>query len=114
MERIQEVEEVMLARFGGRRGLLVTVIGVFLETYPETLAWIREAIFRRDAIGLEDAAHKLKGAVGNLMKGRAFELARDLEHMGREGRWDDVDETHAALEKEMERLDRTLRIVARA
>ncbi len=102
----------MLARFGGRRQLLVNVIGVFLESYPDTLASIRRAVAQRDANGLEESAHRMKGAICNLAKGRAYDAARELELMGREESWEDVDETFAALEKEMDRLDDTLRTVA--
>lgn len=110
-DRIRREEEEMLARFGGRRQLLVTVIGVFQESYPEMLASLRDAAAKRDATGLENTAHKLKGAICNLIKGPAYDRARDLEFMGREERWEEVHETLAALEIEMERLKDTLEAV---
>ena len=102
----------MLARFGGRRQILVNVIGVFLESYPETMASLRDAVAAHDAVGVEESAHKLKGAICNLAWGSAFDAARDLEKMGREGRWDEVDQTFAVLEAEMERFDDTIRAIA--
>jgi HPt (histidine-containing phosphotransfer) domain-containing protein len=113
-ERIRNEEEQMLARFGGRRQILVNVIGVFLESYPETMASLRDAVAAHDAAGVEESAHKLKGAICNLAWGKAFDTARDLEHMGREGRSDEVDETFAILEAEMERFEDTLRAIVQS
>lgn len=103
----------MLSRFGGRRQILLNVIGVFLESYPETMASLRDAVAARDAEGVEASAHKLKGAICNLAWGKAYDAALDLEHMGREGRWDEVDKTFAILKVEMERFEETLRAIAR-
>lgn len=111
-QKIRKAEDEMLARFGDRRDLMLTVIEVFLDTYPETLESVRLSARRHDAAGLEDAAHKLKGAVSNLIKGRAFQLARELEQIGREARWGEVEETLAAFEMEMLELDDTLRAVS--
>lgn len=101
-------EEKMLQRFGGRRRLLMNVVGVFLESYPETLAAIRKAVIQRDGPGLEEAAHRLKGAVCNLLKEDAYETAKKLEYIGRDAKWDVADATLAALELEMKRLRQTL------
>ncbi len=101
-------EEKMLRRFGGRRQILLNVIGVFLESYPETLAAVRTAVMQRDGPALEESAHKLKGAVSNLLQEDAYETAKELEYIGRDARWGNADETLAALEMEMERLRQTL------
>jgi HPt (histidine-containing phosphotransfer) domain-containing protein len=52
---------------------------------------LREALARGDSQALERVAHAIKGSVGNFAATHAFDLARRLEQMGREG-----DLVHAA------------------
>ena len=98
----------VVARFGGKEQIMRSVAGVFLETYPEMLEALRRGVAARDQVIVEETAHKLKGAVGNFTTGRVFELARELEHMGRDGRWETIDESFEAFEGAVRGLESAL------
>lgn len=80
------------------------IVGLFLESCPEQLAAIRDAIARVDSKALERAAHSLKNQVGPFCAKRAFEAALQLEIMGRGGDLAQAQEGYAVLEKEIERV----------
>ena len=62
--------------------LLQELAGLFLDECPQRMAEIREAIARRDAAALEQAAHALKGSVANFGARAAIEAAHRLEMAG--------------------------------
>lgn len=71
---------------------------------------IRDAAARRDGETLAYAAHQLRGTAGYFAAGRAWELAKRLEELGRAGDLTArVEEACAELDLELARLERTLR-----
>jgi HPt (histidine-containing phosphotransfer) domain-containing protein len=64
---------------------LTEIVSLFLETYPQLLSGIEEAISRGDAAGLRRAAHTLKGAVANFGAKAVVEKAEELETIGKTG-----------------------------
>lgn len=93
-----------LDRVGGDSELLEEIAQLFLETAPGLLAQIRDAVASRNAQSLQQAAHAIKGSVGNFGAEPAFQAALRLEKMGRTGDLTGVEEACAVLEAEMERL----------
>jgi PAS domain S-box-containing protein len=93
-----------LERVDGDVDLMRELAGLFLGECARRMADIRRAIDRRDGSALHQAAHYLKGSVGNLGARQAFEAAGRLERDGREGRWDRAEEDWAALEGAIGRL----------
>ena len=75
---------------------------------------IREALTRRDATKLRQAAHTLKGSVGNFGAREAFELARQLETIAQGQDWEHAEETWAALESAIDRLKPAMAEVCQA
>jgi len=73
------------------------------------MSQIRHAIAKQDARGLRDAAHALKGAVGNFDHYTPFEAVRKLEEMGRENQLSDAQALFESVKKEMAHLTRSLR-----
>ena len=69
---------------------------------------MRDAIASRDGGKLEDAAHALKGAAGNLKAKAVYQAALRLEESGRAGDLERADERFRLLESELERLERAL------
>jgi HPt (histidine-containing phosphotransfer) domain-containing protein len=65
---------------------------------------IRGALSARDPRARGEAAHALKGSVGNFGHSSAFETARDIEKTGREGKLDGAWELYATLEDNLARL----------
>ena len=89
---------------GGDADLLRDIIGIFLQDCPQNVALIREAISRRDAGALENAAHSLKGSVANFAVPAAYQAAFRLETSGRNRDFNQAHEALDRLEKETERL----------
>jgi signal transduction histidine kinase/HPt (histidine-containing phosphotransfer) domain-containing protein len=89
---------------GGDRRLLGEIVRLFAGQCPRWVADIRDAVARGDANRLRQAAHALKGAVGNFGARAAFAEAQRLEWMGRDGDLAAAAGACADLEKQLERL----------
>ncbi len=61
------------------------VIEIYLETAPQLLLGISEAVNNSDPLALRRSAHSLKSISGTLGAFRLFELCEELELMGRMG-----------------------------
>src|SRR5262249_25905582 len=94
----------LIARFGGDYKLLQTLIKTFRSDCPKMMAKIRSALSARDSRLLAEAAHGLKGSVGNFGPTRAFETAKEMEKTGRQGKLDGAWERYATLEDDIARL----------
>jgi len=69
----------------GGHGLLSEMIAIFRDDTPRRIRDILEAVVARDAEGLSQTAHALKGGSGALGAEALRNLAADLESMGRRG-----------------------------
>jgi two-component system sensor histidine kinase/response regulator len=93
----------------GDKDFFQEIVNLFLENLPDSIAQIREAIAKGDSNALNEAAHSLKGSVGNFGAKRAFEAAYRLELMGREGKLSEVDAALSELEKELADLEAAMK-----
>jgi HPt (histidine-containing phosphotransfer) domain-containing protein len=105
--------EVLWRRVDGDRELLHELIAVFEKEEPELLERMQAAIGARDAVGLERAAHKMKGALLQFSAGTAAATALKLEETGRAGTLSGAEETLAALRRQVGWLLESLRALAR-
>ena len=94
----------ILAEVEGDRELLVKLIGRFLEQCPKVLSDIRSSVSQQNSVMLERSSHKLKGSVSHFGAPNAYEAARRLEEMGRDGDLAGAKEAAAVLETEICRL----------
>ncbi len=94
----------VLERVEDDRELLGELARLFLEELPERLSLIADALEARDAKGLHEVAHALKGSAGNLAAMAVFEAAKQLEHSGQTADWGQAATAYAALRRELERL----------
>ena len=69
-------------------------VGEFLKDSQKVLGQIRESILHQDPETLTRASHSLKGAVSHFGAQPAFEAAKTMECLGRDG---DLEEARAAL-----------------
>ncbi len=76
-------EAALLSRVEGDTELLREIVDLFQSECPRLLGDVRNALDRRDAKALENAAHALKGSVGNFCAETAVEIARNLESAAR-------------------------------
>jgi len=88
---------------------LTEIVGLFLETYPQLLTEIEDAISGQDAAGLCRAAHTLKGAVANFGAKAVVEQAETLETMGKTGDFSSVADDSRSLRALLSRFEPELR-----
>ena len=102
-----------MERFGGNRTLIEDVIAIFLDDCPRRLAVIKTAVERSDAALIEETAHRLKGAAGNLSAARLFDAAQTLERIGANGQLDGAEAAWGRLAIEATQVMSRLRQLAR-
>ncbi len=98
----------LLDRIGGDGELLQELAVMFGEQREELVRRIREALEQGDVDALARAAHTLKGCVGNLGAGAAFEAARRLEILARERRLEHARGVAGEVEAEVARFELAL------
>jgi two-component system, sensor histidine kinase and response regulator len=102
-----DVEELM-ERVAGDLGLLQELATLFAEAAPVQLAELRDAVAAGDARAVERLGHTLKGSVGSFAAREAFETAREIETMGREGNLAGAEGARGRLEDQVDRMQRAL------
>lgn len=90
----------------GNTEFLKELIEMFNGDYPEKLDGISKAIKGKDFNALDKTAHSLKGASGNLGLTRVYELALELEKMGKAKDIEWADKTLDELKEELERFSK--------
>jgi PAS domain S-box-containing protein len=98
----------LLARLAGDEELLQELVVLFLDDVPQRLGQLREAMVSHDLKALAQAAHTLKGAVGNMCAPRTFKAAQRLEDLADAGDAQRAGEALATLETEMTHLQAAL------
>ena len=108
-------EAALLARVGGKKKLLGTLIRLFLRECPKRLSAIRRAIARRDGGMLASAVHALRGPVGLFFGDEETVLiSRKLESMGRRGDLAGASEVYGDLQRKLVRLCCDLKSIEKA
>lgn len=74
--------EDALHRLGEDRQLLRDIIQIYLEDSPVMVEKIHSTVATEDALGLQQAAHQLKGIAATLSAADVVGVASRLEHMG--------------------------------
>ncbi|GAA5168091.1 hybrid sensor histidine kinase/response regulator [Viridibacterium curvum] len=87
----------MLQQIGGDESLMREVIGIFLGDFTDASQRLATAVARDDAAAVREAAHAVKGAIGNFGTGVAFEAALALETAGKNGENARFPELHTTL-----------------
>ncbi|MGO8816186.1 MAG: PAS domain S-box protein [Terriglobia bacterium] len=98
-----------LSRLEGDNSLGNELIEMFRAECPKLLDGVRRATEEGNASMLERAAHALKGSLGDIAASQAFEAARALEMMAREGKIEGAVASVASLEVALHRLEYELR-----
>jgi two-component system, sensor histidine kinase and response regulator len=93
--------DALIERFAGNPKLLRAILKTFREDCPTMMARIRDAIKKENAAAIADAAHALKGSVGNFGETAALVTAREIEKAGRQGKLDGTWDQYAALEDDI-------------
>ncbi|HWF92011.1 MAG TPA: Hpt domain-containing protein [Terriglobales bacterium] len=90
-----------LDRVGGDETLLQELCQIFLAGYPTLIGKLRVAVMAGDTLGVQQAAHSLKGELSYLSAMQATSIARSMEDMGREGNLSSAPASLAALEQSL-------------
>jgi PAS domain S-box-containing protein len=93
--------KALLEWFSGNRKLLRNIVKTFRDDCPGMMARIRSALAANDANLLAEAAHALKGSVGNFGPTAALDSIREMEKIARQGKLDGAWELYATLEDEI-------------
>ncbi|MFQ5631976.1 MAG: Hpt domain-containing protein [bacterium] len=102
---VQAVDpEEVLDRVDGDLEFLQELAELFFDSSEELLEELQSAIASGDTVSVGTAAHTLKGAVGNFGAMRAFNLALELEKMGKNGMLDQAKAVSANLEAELQEV----------
>jgi len=103
--------EALMDNLGGDVGMLDDLLGVLEKTRAGSLEAIRRSIAAGDGAGLDRAAHKLAGTLGTFFALGAFEAAKRLEHLGREGRMEEAPWAYFELERRLGAFDEAIRLL---
>lgn len=96
--------EDLLDRVGGDEELLYDLLRLFAEEAPTMISAIEQAVAAQDTVAIANAAHALKGSVGNFVSAGPYETAGKLEYLGREGTAQGAEELLARLRTQVEQL----------
>lgn len=99
----------LLARVDGDRNLLAEIVRLFVEERPALLESMETALRDGQAQDLARAAHKAKGAFGNLSAPLAQQAAVELELLARHGELALATDVFLRLQQQVERLEAELR-----
>ena len=97
---LAEVMEII----DGDKELLIECFDEFLSDIPQTLAEIQSAIEQKNALSLDEAAHKLKGSLRYMAAAQAADVAYQLEIMGKEKNLESADDTFKTLSYQCEKV----------
>jgi PAS domain S-box-containing protein len=98
----------LMTAVAGDRRLLRELVELLRTEGPRRLTDLRVALAKGDALGVEAAAHSLKGSVGSLKAKRSYDAAQAVEALARRGEMSGVEAACAVLEEEIAHLQRAL------
>ena len=104
IEKTEFDSAALLSRYTGNRKLLKSLVRAFRIDCPKMMSRIRKALESQNASELADAAHAMKGSVGNFGPSSALVAAKQLEMGARSGRLDGSRDTFAELEASIAHL----------
>ena len=99
----------MLTRIGGNMSLFAELVQIFHEDYPQLIGEMRQAIAENNSAGLKQAAHTLRGAIGNFTTTEPYEMAKQLESMGQANHLEDAEKKLDALAENIAQLAMALK-----
>ena len=98
----------LLDRLEGNQELCREVLEIFRKQYPKMMSAIEAAVVQKDAEELYSVAHALRGAAANVSAISVSTQASLLEQAGRTKDLSNVEQWHASLQKEVNRLEQVL------
>jgi len=100
--------EAALTYMDSDKALFQELVTVFLEESANQIRDIHKGIVNADAKLVERAAHSIKGSASTFAAKRTAEAARQLEILGREGKFTEFPSAALVLEGQLELLKAAL------
>ena len=100
--------EAALAFVGHDPDFLNELLGAFHHYRPAIVERIESAVRDADAAALREAAHQLKGALGNFHARAAVQTARQLEEAGFQAEFVHTDSLCAQLDNDLDSLSNAI------
>ena len=97
-------QELVLERVGGDMEFLKELVELFMSDYPQKLVQISKGIKKEDFKTIEETAHSIKSASGNLSLTRVYDLSFKIESMGKKGKIQDMEKAYNELEEELGKI----------
>ena len=100
-------KDAVIARVSGDMDFLKEIITIFIDNYNIYLDNIKSALDSKDHNTLMKSAHTFKGVISNFTTAEAYHAAFELERIGREQDFNDVEQnkkSYKKLEEEVKRL----------
>jgi two-component system, sensor histidine kinase and response regulator len=104
----------LIERLMGNQALARRVAGAFMDSMPQELLALSNAIANSDADALTLAAHSIKGAAANVGSKAVSDLASQLERLGRAGAMASASEVLPELNARIESLRPAIQQFCRA
>jgi HPt (histidine-containing phosphotransfer) domain-containing protein len=98
-----------LKRVDGDAELLFELVDIFFDDYPQALADVRAALEMGDTHRVEQRAHSMKSALGNIGAQLAYETATALERSGKDQHLEEVRLLVKKLEADVESFRDTVK-----
>jgi len=86
------------------------IADIFLQELPDSITRIRLGILKKDGQVLEQAAHSIKGSVGNFGAVATYEAAQRLETLGKERNFEMAEDEASTLEKSLGELAHEIKL----
>lgn len=80
------LDMIRAMRRPGKPDILAKIIQIYIDTSPDMLQMVGDAVKQGDPAAFSDAAHSLKSSSANLGATALSSLCQQLENMGRQGK----------------------------
>ncbi len=111
------LDAILSLQQSGKPNILQRVLHLYVDSAPDRMKSLRDAVESAEAAATRDAAHTLKSSSANVGATRLSTLCKDLEARARAGLMDDATERLAAIEAEFalvaRAIEETCRMVTR-
>ncbi|HAV64148.1 MAG TPA: hypothetical protein DCY13_17505 [Verrucomicrobiales bacterium] len=97
----------------GDHELVSSLVELYFEQLPSLVSGIRSGIDDRLSEQVERNAHSLKGAISIFGAVGLRQAAYEMEHLGRESRWNEAEEKWLAIERELAVVEPEMRALGR-
>jgi signal transduction histidine kinase/DNA-binding response OmpR family regulator len=101
-------ESDLLDRVGGNVEICVQLAMAFLEESPRLMEGLKKAVREKNSVGINRAAHALKGSVANFGVQAAVDTAFALEKAGESGQLEEAEKLFARLDPQIREVNKIL------